>query len=378
MSRPNSINLRHLIAFLFVFVLFVSGCNLPGSAPAASGLTTQIISPEDGAQLAVGEMVNIHTTIADSGGAAAASLLVNGEVQRDDLFSTPMHQGKLFQPWQPSEPGTYTLQVRLSTGGSGVSESNIVTVYVGGEVQPKAENSLTPTIPTQETVEDEKMEITLTPTESFTSTPTTPTTTSTFTLTATITLTPTLGAPTFTADQSSNCRVGPSSSLYATRASINKGDTVPITGKSSAEWGLWWVVEVNGTNCWVYSELGSAQGDLENVPIVPAPPLPTDTPSPTPVPLTAPNPNSPTGTLNCADASGGVTLNWSAITHPNGIDHYEWTLEGPISDSGSTGNTQASTTTLSCAGANFQWRVRAVDGQGNVGPWSGYATFTVP
>lgn len=88
--------------------------------------------------------------------------------------------------------------------------------------------------------------------------------------------------------------------------------------------------------------------------------------------------NQPTGTLNCKDVTGGVPLTWSAVSHPNGIDHYEWMLIGSASESGSVIITQASTSGLSCAGANYQWRVRAVDGQGNIGPWSDYAAFNVP
>jgi len=125
---------------------------------------------------------------------------------------------------------------------------------------------------------------------------------------------------------------------------------------------------------------GEACGTLPQE-TLPSPPTPTFTPTatspPPPQPLSAPTPISPTGTLNCADTTGGVTLTWSAVSHPNSIDHYEWVLEGPgPTQSGSTGATSVDIFPISC-GASYSWRVRAVDGKGNIGPWSDYAQFTI-
>ena len=150
--------------------------------------------------------------------------------------------------------------------------------------------------------------------------------------------------------------------LFVRGINDNRDCTVPNDPK---------YVEVTGQAC---STLPQQQ-----LPPTPIAPTITATSPPTSKPLSAPNPASPSGTLVCGDVmTGGVTLVWSAVSNPNGIDHYEWALEGAGTESGSTGNTQASTSGLSCAGANYQWRVRAVDGKGNIGPWSGYLQFNVP
>jgi hypothetical protein len=88
--------------------------------------------------------------------------------------------------------------------------------------------------------------------------------------------TATLGAPMFTADKNSLCRKGPST-VYNVRTSVNKGDTVPILGKSGPNWEEWWLVEVMGSKCWVWSGLGQASGDLSGLQVVQAPPTPTAT-----------------------------------------------------------------------------------------------------
>ncbi|MBN1303710.1 MAG: zinc-ribbon domain-containing protein [Anaerolineales bacterium] len=88
--------------------------------------------------------------------------------------------------------------------------------------------------------------------------------------------TATLGAPAFTADKDALCRKGPST-IYDVRTSMNKGDTVPIIGKSGPEWEEWWLVEVLGSKCWIWSGLGQAHGDLNGLQVVQAPPTPTAT-----------------------------------------------------------------------------------------------------
>ncbi|MDK1029336.1 MAG: hypothetical protein QGD96_08410, partial [Anaerolineae bacterium] len=275
-----------------------------------------------------------------TGGAARVYLSVNAEPLREDKLTKPMRSGAMFQPWRPEQAGTYTLQVFVTTSAGSTFESNIITVHVGGEQTAQI-------IP----AEDE---------------------------TATATIIAQQSGPTATADQNANCRLGPSVD-YGVSTSLLKDETAPITGSNPDR--SWWVIGILGVaDCWIWDGTVTVAGDTSGVPVISPPPLPkaTDT---QPAPLTAPNPASPSGTLNCGGVggvTGGVTLNWSAVSNPNGIDHYEWALEGAGTESGSTGNTQASTSGLSCAGANYQWRVRAVDGKGNIGPWSGYLLFDVP
>ncbi len=378
-------SLRRLI-FWFALLTLLSACNLPGPSPAAGDSSARIVAPANGAQLSTGEVVTVKTRVSDPGGARQALLLVDDVAIRGDQLSIPLKHGTMLQGWQPPGPGSYTLQVQFVLDGGDLLFSDKITVIVSGESQPSFGSPPSPTTAAAEgdgdlTISPSPADVTITLGTTLTASATqTPTATGTASLTpsATITLTPTLGAPVFMPDQAANCRSGPSSSSYGVIAGVDKGNTVPIVGKSSPQWGPWWVVKVGGVTCWVYSELGRADGDLGSVPEVTAPATPTPTLTRTPIPLSPPAPLSPSGTLNCADASGGVTLTWTAVNHPNGIDHYEWELIGPFSEAGSTISTQADTGPLTCAGAVFQWRVRAIDGGGGVSQWSDYATFTLP
>lgn len=171
----------------------------------------------------------------------------------------------------------------------------------------------------------------------------------------------------FTPNQSTTAYAQSPGGEYLFVYGINNGRqcTVPNNPK---------YVETAGTSCssLPYEELQPP------TPTASAIPTPTATSTPKPETLSAPSPLSPSGTLNCADVTGGTKLKWSAVSHPNGIDNFEWELSGPTSDSGSTSSTKASTSGLSCVGSNYQWRVRAVDGKGNISPWSDYSAFTVP
>ena len=342
MLKPN--RKPHLKAILILGIAIVlASCTLPASdGVPPQGI--QLVSPQEGAQIAVGGVVPVLSTFSDPNGAQGVLLEVNGVVTRDDRFNPAMFQGKMDQPWRPLEPGAYTLCVYLTTADGGQIKSNCVSVNSGGSAEPD-----TSPPETAEPASDE---------------------------TATPTIIAQQSAPTATADQNANCRLGPSPD-YGVRTSLLKDETAPITGSNPDR--SWWVVKINDTDCWIWDGTVTVAGDTSGVPVISPPPLPkaTDT---QPAPLTAPNPASPSGTLNCGGVggvTGGVTLNWSAVNHPNGINSYDWVLEGSPSDSGNTGNTQATTKGLDC-GANYQWRVRAIDGKGNIGPWSGYLQFDVP
>ncbi|NQU30320.1 MAG: hypothetical protein HQ525_06595 [Anaerolineae bacterium] len=327
------------IVVALVFTLLLASCTLPENASIDGTQSIQLVQPQDGAQFNVGEEVSVISTFSDPGGAQGVILEVNGVGTRDDKLYAPMFQGNMDQPWRPIQNGPATLCVYLSTSDGKFIRSNCVTVTIGAVKRPTSTAWVTIT---------PQMELTTTPTLTFTP-----------------------GAPTATANQDANCRLGPSVD-YGVKGNLLTNQSAPITGRNVDS--SWWVIQIPGSgDCWIWDGTVTIAGDISQVAVITPPPAPIAI-----TPLTAPSQISPSGTLNCADASGGVTLKWSAVSHPNGIDHYEWVLEGPISDSGSTGSTQASTLTLSCAGANYQWRARAVDGKGNIGPWSSFMQFNVP
>jgi len=326
---------------------FLAGCNLPGTVSDGGSQSVQIVQPQEGALFEVDETVSVISTFSDPGGAKGMILEVNGVAARDDKFHSPMFQGKMDQPWRPIQNGPAILCVYLSTSDGKLLRSNCVTIVIGSVSRPTS----TPWV-------------TLTPIPDLSATPT---------FTATPTLTPTLGAPIVTATQDANCRLGPDTA-YGVRSGLPAGQTAPIVGRNTDS--SWWVINIGGSECWIWGQLVAVTGDTSRVPVVTPPPLPTATFT-QPAPLSAPIPISPSGTLNCASVTGGVTLSWSAVSHPNGISYYDWELTGGVNKTGKAYSTQAVISMINC-GASYQWRVRAVDGQGNIGPWSAYMSFNVP
>jgi hypothetical protein len=98
----------------------------------------------------------------------------------------------------------------------------------------------------------------------------------------------------------------------------------------------------------------------------------------------APAPSSPTGgqTLACA---GQVTLVWGPVSDPSSIQEYRVEVQRHSGDnnwqsvSGSpwTGIAGTSISVPVECGWYYRWRVLAVDGAGNVGPFSSWAAFAV-
>jgi uncharacterized protein YraI len=102
--------------------------------------------------------------------------------------------------------------------------------------------------------------------------------TPTATPTATITPPPTLDAVSATANQNSNCRIGPST-VYRNIATLLQGQTTALDGRN-AESTWWWIPTPGGSggHCWVWGESLSIVGPAASLPVIAAPP--TDTPIP--------------------------------------------------------------------------------------------------
>jgi hypothetical protein len=109
-----------------------------------------------------------------------------------------------------------------------------------------------------------------------------------------------------------------------------------------------------------------------------ATPVPEDNTAPP-----APEPAVPAYglTLSCR---GSQSLAWLPVTDPSGIASYQVEVQRHSGDNkwkaapGSPITTEGKSTTISVECAwTYRWRVRAVDGVGNVGGWSGWSQFTV-
>ncbi len=222
----------------------------------------------------------------------------------------------------------------------------------------------------------------------------------TLTPTPTATLTPTVISCdlTLTLTKNAFCRKGPGT-VYDELTAFEKGTVLTVLGRSAGELDLntWFYVRepLSGGACWVSSSVGTLSGDGSCLLVYPAPPTPTPkptatftrvppTPTFTPVPPSDTTPPPPPTLLYPKNGTeiactGSATLEWLAVSDPSGISYYEYSMV-QISDgvvmatySGTSKGTSVEVKTPDCY-ARYDWRVRAVDGAGNVGRYS--ATFT--
>lgn len=359
----------HLMIFiLIVMCLVLAACDtdIQSLSTGGGGLAAVLItSPEDGSSVQPGQFVVIEVDVLVPGGASAVLFEVNEVIERNEPFHRTFEKGNLEIPWQPEEEGEYRLRVILQSTGGDLFESNLVTVWVGGQPAAPAE-------------EQQPAEVSETPVPTVTGTVTV-----TVTPTPTITPTPTLGIAMATAQQNINCRYGPGE-VYTITSGLHSDETVPITGRNKND--SWWQVQdpYSSAKCWVLAELVVTSGDLSKVPFVAAPPTPTptftNTPTFTPtatfteVTIGAPQLISPSGSLKCVRR---IVLKWNAVSHPDGISQYEWQLE-----SVKTGTVSGTTTDIfapvdTTCGLAYTWRVRAYDMSGNAGPFSSDMQFTL-
>ena len=117
-----------------------------------------------------------------------------------------------------------------------------------------------------------------------------------------------------------------------------------------------------------------------------ATPTATRTPPPPPdnTPPPAPTPQVPANglTLPCVASQNLV---WLPVNDPSGIAQYQVEVQRHSGDnvwhtvSGSpfTGITDKQVAVNVECGWYYRWRVRAVDGAGNIGPWSGWSLFAI-
>jgi hypothetical protein len=112
----------------------LAGCAPAPVEPAADGVAVAaIVYPLDGAEFNVGDLVDVESLVEYSTGISNATLLVNQEPYRQDFLSDLLTAGSIYQPWIPTQPGTYELAVVISDGSMDAS-SNSVTVLVGPEL----------------------------------------------------------------------------------------------------------------------------------------------------------------------------------------------------------------------------------------------------
>lgn len=128
------------------------------------------------------------------------------------------------------------------------------------------------------------------------------------------------GSPEATVETGAFCRQGPGTEFPDITA-LSAGTLAKIEGRNDSQ-PRWWYVNVSTANqrCWISDSIVDTTGDLDSVPVLPAPPLPitvTPTATVTPVPPSAPDVPSALNITNSVCVSNGpgrgleVSLAWT-------------------------------------------------------------------
>ncbi|HEY73562.1 MAG: hypothetical protein B6I35_09045 [Anaerolineaceae bacterium 4572_32.2] len=135
------------ICVVLLMVVALSGCD--GAIPARTQI--RIDAPLDGEEMDAG-IISVRSRAASGNGIARVELWVNGALYRSDDNPTPDELViYVVQPWVPTAPGDYTLEVRAYAADDTASDPANVTVSVISEMveateTPTAEPlTLTPT-----------------------------------------------------------------------------------------------------------------------------------------------------------------------------------------------------------------------------------------
>jgi len=246
----------HIINLMLLTVVISACGGTATSTPAPqvnSAPNAWIDSPLEGMSFPLGEIEIISHT-QDLSGITRVELSANGQVIRVD--ENPDSSLTLFvisQPWLPSRPGEYLIQVRGQTTTGAWSNYAEVNLTVTGV------SATSTTIPTE----------TPTPPPTLSPTPVEP--------------------PTLTLIKNAFCRKGPNTAFTELTA-IPAGDTVDILNISAD--GLWYFVHWKkfDAKCWVVASSGETSGDLTGVEALAGP---------TPPALTSIVPTTAACTLSC-------------------------------------------------------------------------------
>lgn len=117
--------------------------------------------------------------------------------------------------------------------------------------------------------------------------------------------------------------------------------------------------------------------------VTPQPPAPPPPPADT-TPPPVPTPAVPADGLSIA-CKAAQSLGWLPVTDPSGIAEYRVEVQRHSGDNnwqpapgGSLTGLQVKEATVNVeCGWYYRWRVRAVDGAGNISPWSGWSHFAM-
>jgi hypothetical protein len=388
---------RYALIYVLLVAVALSAC--AESGPAHTQVWIDV--PLDGVEVEAGT-VPVQSHAASRDGIARVELWVNGVLYRSDENPTPGEPViYVIQPWVPTAPGDYSLQVRAYSTAELASPADQVTVHVSGEATEVTET------PTAEFI---------TPTPTGTSTPATDTPTPTDTP---VPPTGTQVPPTDTPVPPTDTPIPPTATFtptptpqpqikfWADATTVAAGSCTTVrwetanvkavffNGQGLAGIGTHQTCPCSAETHTLDVLLPNEEHDIRTLTInvtgscVTPTPTPTPTATPDAVPPPAPALQSPSDGWEAPCSTPSVTLEWQAVSDPSGVASYDVDVEydnaGYWVDYRSLSSTSTSVVlapaapaTSLCEGTNmrnFRWRVRARDGAGNPGSWSGWFYF---
>lgn len=376
---------RVLVGLLIVLScsIFTFGCEMPTDADKTS---IWLDVPVDGITVPEGQLLKIEGHASSPNAISKVEIWINGELRYE--VDNPTTQGKLTrfsQEWTPPKPGEYTIQVMALSEDGSASDPDHARVLVG---EPLADIQ---TAPEEEQSLQEEAPDTPTPTATATPTPT-PTPTS---------------SPDVVIEFWADPGEINAGDLFTVHWHVENVKQVILGGIDQSFDGTYsdylcenqrytlTVIRYDGTEekrsvdilvtggCATPGDQSSESdsGSSEESSSGGEPPAPASDTSPPPSPnLLKPINGSDLGCVS------SVMLRWEAVSDDSGIAEYQVVVQRHAGDnnwSGASGSpftgiggTQKENS-VEC-GWEYRWRVRAIDGAGNTGSWSGWFTFVIP
>jgi hypothetical protein len=353
-----------LLPIALLFSLLLSSCSLTANEMTDNQIWIDV--PLNGINFESGQMINIEGHAANAGEDLQVEVWVNAvEIGNPDLVPAKGNLSYFTYNYLPPGPGDYIIQVVLVGAAGENLPSDTAHVTVGGDVE-------------------ETMEITPSPTT---------------TMTPEVSLTPSTSE---TATQTPKPMVqfwaeplpvqaGGCTTIFWETKNVSK---VVIGGVEQPFNGSYQVCDVcepqnyrlivtymdnREETFWVETTItGSCATATSTVTVTPTP-TPEDT---TPPPAPAPSVPADGLSLSCRPSQ---TLTWMPVSDPSGITEYQ--VEVQRSSDNNTWSSAAfspinelldKTTEISTeCGWYYRWRVRAVDGAGNISDWSPWSYFSI-
>ena len=275
-------------ARLALFLLpLLAACNLNTSAdvsnqPITGAPRVQIVSPLPNATYLEGVAVNIQALVTNAGeDIDRVDILVDDEnlasLTQPNEAGTPSFS--LTQSWPAAGTGTHTITVTAFRSDGTTSEPAAVTITVINQVAQQEETPEVTVEPTDD--ENGEDEPTPAPTEApeqeepeESDEPEEPEDE------------PTPDVPTATFLTGVNVRRGPDTSFEPPMGSFAANDTSEVLAVNPSR--TWYKVRYYNSEGWVFANLMSVSGNVDNLPVDAGPPTPTPVPpTATPVPATA-------------------------------------------------------------------------------------------